>query len=147
MTSAQKTAVNIVLGAMTFGKAGAEQARVYTTEGCRDIVDIFQKHGHNEIDTSRYYTEGTSEQFLADLDWQGRGIVMDTKFYPTAGKGVPPAKGEPQNGWAHTPEHLRINLMKSLEALKTNKVDMWYLHGFVFSVLLHCVAVFLWPRK
>ena len=35
----------------------------------------------------------------------------------------------PQDGWHHTPEHLRINLQKSLKALRTDKVDMWYLHG------------------
>lgn len=35
----------------------------------------------------------------------------------------------PEGGWTHSPEHLRQNLTNSLKALKTNKVDMWYLHG------------------
>lgn len=42
--------------------------------------DVFQAHGHNEIDTARFYGEGSSEEFLGDLDWQSRGIVMDTKY-------------------------------------------------------------------
>ena len=79
MTSAQNTSVNIVFGAMTFGKEGQEQARVYTVDGCKEILDVFQKYGHNEIDTARVYGGGTSEQFLGDLDWQSRGIIMDTK--------------------------------------------------------------------
>ena len=48
---------------------------------------------------------------------------MDTKFYPTAGRNLP---GEQ---WSHKPEHLRENLMRSLKALKAEKIDMWYLHG------------------
>jgi aflatoxin B1 aldehyde reductase len=66
---------------------------------------------------------------LGDLDWQKRGIVMDTKFYPTRGKGMPPAPDAPEGGWSHEPEHLRKALMKSMKALKTDKLDMWYLHG------------------
>jgi len=30
----------------------------------------------------------------------------------------------PESGWRHTPEHLRINLMDSLKALKADKIDM-----------------------
>jgi aflatoxin B1 aldehyde reductase len=48
---------------------------------------------------------------------------MDTKFFPTKGKGMP---GEELS---HEPADLRKHLLKSLDALKTKKVDMWYLHG------------------
>lgn len=88
MTSQQKTAVNVVFGAMTFGVEGAEQARVHDLKAAGDILDAFQKHGHNEIDTARAYGNGTSETMLGDLEWQKRGIVMDTKYFPTAGKPV-----------------------------------------------------------
>ena len=126
MASEQKTAVNVVFGAMTFGEAGAEQARVHDLKTAGDILDVFQAHGHSEIDTARAYGNGTSETMLGDLEWQKRGIVMDTKYFPTAGKPVP-------EGWdntlRHTPEMLRENLMTSLKELKTDQVDMWYLHG------------------
>lgn len=46
---------------------------------------------------------------------------MDTKYYPTAGRSNPD-KWDSQ--LRHTPEGLRENLMKSLKALKTDKVDM-----------------------
>jgi len=126
MASAQKTAVNVVFGAMTIGKAGAEQARVHDLKTAGQILDVFQKHGHSEVDTARAYGNGTSETMLGELEWQKRGIVMDTKYFPTAGKPVPQ---DWDDTLRHTPEMLRENLMKSLEALNTDKIDMWYLHG------------------
>lgn len=82
MTSQQKSNVNVVFGAMTLGN-GAEQSRVSDLEDCKKILDIFQAHGHNEIDTARFYGGGTSEEYLGKLHWQDRGLVMDTKYYPT----------------------------------------------------------------
>lgn len=48
------------------------------------ILDVFQAHGHYELDTARTYAQGTSEQMLGELDWKKRGLVMDTKLYPMA---------------------------------------------------------------
>ncbi|KAI9686493.1 MAG: hypothetical protein M1822_003504 [Bathelium mastoideum] len=125
MTSAQKSAINVVFGAMTIGKKG-EQQLLITLEEASAILDIFQKHGHNEIDTARVYGEGSSETMLGELDLKKRGIVIDTKYFPTAGKSGP-------SGWDYTLKHdaegLRQNLMASLKALKVDKLDMWYLHG------------------
>ncbi|KAF8854382.1 Aldo/keto reductase [Acephala macrosclerotiorum] len=128
MTSSQKSAVNVIFGAMTFGREVTEQARVFTQKDCEAILDIFQAHEHNGVDTARFYGEGTSEEFLGDLDWKKRGLVMDTKYYPTAGRTMSKSNA-PSGGWTHSPEHLRQNLMDSLAALKTNKIDMWCLHG------------------
>ena len=117
-----KSAVNVVFGAMTIGN-GPEQSRVTDIKEAEKILDIFQSHGHNEIDTSRFYGSGTSEEYLGKMDWQKRGLVMDTKVYPTVGKGMP------GDQITHKPEDLRKYLQISLKALKTDKVDMWYLHG------------------
>ena len=50
---------------------------------------------------------------------------MATKYNPTAGRPVP-------EGWKnderHTPEEIRKNLNDSLARLKTDKVDLYYLH-------------------
>lgn len=105
---------------------GAEQSRVHDLKTASAILDVFQKHGHNEIDTARAYGEGSSETMLGDLEWQKRGIVMDTKYYPTVGKSNP---GSWSAELRHTPEGLRENLELSLKELKADKVDMWYLHG------------------
>jgi aflatoxin B1 aldehyde reductase len=62
---------------------------------------------------------------LGDLDWQSRGIIMETKFSPRAKNiGLPEGVAS-----THSPEHLRLALEASLKALKTDKVDMWYLHA------------------
>lgn len=37
----------------------------------------------DQLDTARVYCAGTSEEMLGDLDWKKRGLVMDTKLYPT----------------------------------------------------------------
>lgn len=84
----------------------------------KKILDIFQSHGHDEVDTSRFYGSGTSEEYLGRLKWQDRGIVMDTKFYPTVGRGMD------KDQWIHKPDHLRENLTRSLKALQADKVDM-----------------------
>lgn len=49
---------------------------------------------------------------------------MDTKLFPTAGN--PLEKGR---GYTHTPEDVRRGLLDSLKALKTDKIEMFYLHG------------------
>jgi aflatoxin B1 aldehyde reductase len=146
MAQASKTSVDIVFGAMTLGKQGtvfqflsslysppllmtdskpgAEQARVHSLEECASILDVFQKYGHSEIDTAIVYGGGSSEQYLGQLHWQDRGIVMDTKFSPRANLGLGPGVKT-----THSPEHLRLALMKSLESLRAEKIDMWYLHA------------------
>lgn len=66
---------------------------------------------------------------LGELDYQKRKIVLDTKYYPTANFAGPNAVP----GWStdgHLDEKgLRENLEKSLKALRTEQVDLWYLHG------------------
>jgi aflatoxin B1 aldehyde reductase len=79
---------------------------------------VFQNYGHNQIDTARYYGNGSSEEYLGDANWQGRKLVMATNAYPF---GTP--------GLTHQPDDLRANLLKSLKALKANKVHLYYLHG------------------
>lgn len=118
-----KTTVKVVLGAMTFGKPGIEQTRVHKLDEIAALLDTFQTHGHNEIDTARVYGEGSSEEYLGKLDWQKRGMVMDTKLYPTS---VRPYNKEI---YSHSPKDLRAGLLASLKALNTDKLDAWYLHG------------------
>jgi aflatoxin B1 aldehyde reductase len=103
---------------------GAEQARVHSLEECASILDVFQKYGHSEIDTAIVYGGGSSEQYLGQLHWQDRGLIMDTKFSPRTDLGL-----GPNVKTTHSPAHLRLALQKSLESLKVDKIDMWYLHA------------------
>ncbi|KAJ7208769.1 Aldo/keto reductase [Mycena haematopus] len=116
----QKSALNIVMGAMTFGAPGTDGARVHETKDIEAILDVFLKHGHRELDTARVYAGGTSEAYLAKAKWEEKGILMETKLYP--------AKGQTITG-THSPEDLRKFLMVSLKELNTDKLEMWYLHG------------------
>lgn len=124
MATNSKTAVKVVFGAMTIGKPGIEMTRVHTLDETAALLDTFQAHGHNEIDTSRVYGEGSSEEYLGKTDWQKRGIIMDTKLYPTS---VRPALAK--DVYSHNAKDLRAGLMASLKALNTDKLDLWYLHG------------------
>ncbi|KAL5530733.1 hypothetical protein ACEPAF_6991 [Sanghuangporus sanghuang] len=125
MTTVQKSALNVVLGAMTFGAPGTAGARVTDLKDVEAILDVFQKHGHDEIDTALAYCGGTSEEYLGKLGWQKRGLKMDTKLYPTIM--IPMMQGK--FIVSHKPEDLRKFLKVQLKALNTDKLDMWYLHG------------------
>ncbi|KAI1377273.1 Aldo/keto reductase [Hypoxylon crocopeplum] len=121
-----KCAIPVVFGAMTIGKAGIEGIRVTALSDANAMLDVFQKHGHNEVDTARLYGAGSSEEYLGKTNWQARGLVMDTKLYPNEGKAM---GNMSQSIYSHRPEDLRRGLMESLKALNTDKIDMWYLHG------------------
>ncbi|KAF2138398.1 uncharacterized protein K452DRAFT_353222 [Aplosporella prunicola CBS 121167] len=127
MATKQPTSnIGVVLGAMTIGEAGREGMRVTTHEDAAALIDVFQAHGHDEIDTARVYGGGTTEEYLGAAQWQERGIRMETKLYPTKGKGM---------GWlfaedfTHSPADVRRGLQDSLKALRADKVHMFYLHG------------------
>ncbi|GJE95535.1 aldo/keto reductase [Phanerochaete sordida] len=120
----RKLSFNIVMGCMPFGAAGTEACRVHDPKEVGAILDVFQAHGHNEVDTARVYCNGTSEEMLATAEWKRRGLVMGTKLYPTV---VFKTQGIPQV--THSPEDLRKHLDESLKALKTDCIDLWYLHG------------------
>ncbi|KAK9327668.1 NADP-dependent oxidoreductase domain-containing protein [Lipomyces starkeyi] len=123
MSSATKTKLNIVFGAMTIGKPGVEQTRVHDLRDAAALLDTFQKYGHSEVDTARVYGQGSSEEYLGELKWQDRKLVMDTKYFATVGRGRP---GLPTS---HSAADLRKYLLVSLNALQTDKIDMWYLHA------------------
>ncbi|KAF8061521.1 Aldo/keto reductase [Lyophyllum atratum] len=122
----QKSALNIVMGAMTFGAPGTSGARVHDLKDVEAILDVFRAHGHTEIDTARIYAGGTSEEYLGKINWKEKGFKMQTKLYPTIVR-LPP--GSDMDAVTHTPEGLREHLLLSLKALNTESLDMWYLHG------------------
>jgi len=141
-----KTNLKVVFGAMTLGKEGisfphlsyitnqhtnptpgAEGARIHTVSDVAAVINVLQQHGHNEIDTARVY--GTSEALLGQLKWQERGLVMDTKLNPRR-------MGPYQ--YSHKKEDLKRGLLDSLQALNTEKVDLFYLHAPDVSDIVTC---------
>ncbi|KAG0270873.1 hypothetical protein BGZ95_001404, partial [Linnemannia exigua] len=98
---------------MTFGPTGAG-ARVKTNEGATEIINEFRKYGHTALDTARIYTDGNTEKMMGDLDLQG--LTVDTKCFPLQLGGLEPSK-------------VKHSLQLSLDALKTDKVLVFYLHA------------------
>lgn len=121
--SSSKTALPIIFGAMTFGREGEEMVRTSSLSDCAAILDTFQSYGHGEIDTSRFYGDGSSEEYLGALKWKERGLIMDTKFFPN----VPRFFGRPETHL--TAKDMRKAIGESLSALGTAAVDLWYLHA------------------
>ncbi|KAF8964665.1 Aldo/keto reductase [Flammula alnicola] len=116
----QKSTLNIVMGAMTFGAPGTDGARVHDIKDVEAILDVFRSHGHTEIDTARVYCAGTSEEYLGKIDLASKGLKLETKLYPWRNSPDP---------IIHDAEGLRKHLLRSLEALNVRSLEMWYLHG------------------
>jgi aryl-alcohol dehydrogenase-like predicted oxidoreductase len=109
----------ICLGTMTFGerwKIGASMGE------CRRILDAFADRGGNFVDTADVYGEGESEEILGELlaghrhDW-----VIASKYSFTTAYGKP-------NGAGNQRKHLVEALEASLRRLKTDYVDLYYVH-------------------
>ncbi|CAK5268091.1 unnamed protein product [Mycena citricolor] len=117
----QKTAVNVVLGTMSFAAPGTPMARVSDPKDIEAIVDVFLSHGHRELDAARGYGSGTNEECLGQIDWKSKGVLMETKLYPVS----------PEQSFIgdHSPASIRKFCQMSLDALKTDTLEMWYLHG------------------
>ncbi|CAO1633929.1 unnamed protein product [Sympodiomycopsis kandeliae] len=126
MTSAlsEKTNIKVVFGTMTFGKEGTEQSRVFDLKDCQAILDAFKSHGHTELDSARAYCQGTTEEYLASLKVQDQGFVVATKNFPSARN--PNFPGEKHD---HTKAGVEKAINKSLQALNTSCIDLYYLHA------------------
>ncbi|OOF98235.1 hypothetical protein ASPCADRAFT_142289 [Aspergillus carbonarius ITEM 5010] len=113
---------------MTIGKPGTAHVRISTPAEANAMLDVFQRHGHNEIDTARVYGAGSTEQYLADAHWHERGLVMATKLYPTQRRDM---KWLTPETWTHSASDIRAGLLTSLDALNAQEtgIDMFYLHG------------------
>ncbi|KAJ3895481.1 Aldo/keto reductase [Lentinula edodes] len=103
-----KTKLNIVMGAATFGKEGRPAVRIHDLDEIEALLDIFRLHGHTDVDTAYFYTGGTSEVVLGKIDWKSKGLRLETKL---------PAIFD-----------IKSHLLKSLKALGTEQLEIFYLH-------------------
>ena len=84
------------------------------------MLDVFQKHGHDEIDTARIYGGGSSEEYLGQLKWQERGLIIGTKLNPR--------RFGPKS-YSHKKDDLKPGLEESMQALQSDKIELFYLHA------------------
>jgi aryl-alcohol dehydrogenase-like predicted oxidoreductase len=109
---------------MTFGENWGWGA---PREESEKIFRTFVDQGGNFIDTSVNYTDGTSEKLLGDFTQGDRDrLVIATKYSLTTRKTDPNAGG-----------NNRKNMMRSLETslkrLKTDYIDLYYLHMWDYT--------------
>lgn len=116
----------ICLGTMTFGNEwgyGADKAE------SQKMFDTFLEAGGNFMDTANRYTEGTSEEWLGDfMKTSGRRdeIVMASKYslHTKAGR---------INDSGNHRKNLVQSLEGSLKRLKTDYLDLLYIHAWDFT--------------
>ena len=111
----------VILGLMTFGPDESAGARITSMDDYNKCLDYFQSQGYNEVDTARTYIGGKQEAFTAEAKWKERGLTLATKCYPR----------EPG---MHSAEKITESVHKSLAELKTDCVDIFYLHAADRSV-------------
>lgn len=109
----------LFLGAMTFGDDfswGADRS----TSG--QIIDQYLDAGGNVIDTAVNYRGGDSERILGDLLGNRRDrLVLATKYTLSRDGADPNASGNSR-------KNLRLSLETSLRRLKTDHIDLYYVH-------------------
>ncbi|KAG7478414.1 hypothetical protein MATL_G00080620 [Megalops atlanticus] len=97
-----------LLGTMAFGgRANAETSAT--------MVRAYLERGHNELDTAFMYTDGQSETIIG-----GMGLPKSVRIA---------TKANPWDGKTLQPESVRSQLDTSLQRLRTQCVDIFYLHA------------------
>jgi len=121
----------ISLGTWSYGGAnmvGKNQPIGWAGQADEDSRRALQKaydSGINHWDTADVYGNGRSEEIIGSM-WDKiprNNIFIATKFGWDMG---------PHNYWYH-PAHMRTNMEKSLKNLKTDCVDLMYLHHCNFG--------------
>lgn len=109
----------LVLGAMTFGDDvswGADRAT------SARLVEEYLDAGGNTIDTAVNYRDGDSERAVGEILGDRRDrLVLCTKYTVTRDGSDPNASGNSR-------KNLRLSLDTSLRRLKTDHIDVYYVH-------------------
>jgi aryl-alcohol dehydrogenase-like predicted oxidoreductase len=109
----------VALGTMTFGEAWGWGA---SREESRRIFDVYVEAGGNFVDTACNYTDGQSEELVGELVEPDRErFVVATKYTLTSRKDDPNAGGNHRKNLVQT-------LERSLRRLRTEYVDLLWLH-------------------
>jgi aryl-alcohol dehydrogenase-like predicted oxidoreductase len=112
-------------GAATFGGSGeffGAWAETGLTEA-RAMVDVCLEAGVTLFDTADVYSEGASEEVLgAALEGRRDDVLISTKA-------ALPLGGGPTD-WGTSRSRLIAAVEKSLRRLRTDRIDLFQLHGF-----------------
>lgn len=93
------------------------------TSGARRLIDVCLDAGLNFFDTADGYSEGMSEEILGKaLEGKRNQVLLATK-------GTFPV-GEGPNDFGSSRFHIIETCEASLKRLKTDHIDLYYMHGF-----------------
>lgn len=106
--------MKVIVGMMGSSAASGSQS-LSTPSQVSDFLSVVKSHGISEIDTARGYNSGRSEELL------GQVSAFETFAIATKAPAFSPG--------SLTREKIIENCNKSLEALKQEKIDLYYLHG------------------
>ena len=103
--------MNIILGTMTFGDQ-------VDAGGVRAMIEEFQSNGFSELDTAHKYCEGKTEELLGEVlaPTLRKEVYLATKVNPWTDQGL-------------EPEEIYKQFKESLVRLRTDYVDLLYLHA------------------
>ena len=111
------------LGTMTFGGVG-KFSNVGATDvtGARRQIDMCLDAGVNLIDTANVYSAGASEEIIGEALSDGRRdrMVVATKCRMRIGDGP--------NDAGASRDHIIRECEKSLKRLRTDRIDLYFLH-------------------
>jgi aryl-alcohol dehydrogenase-like predicted oxidoreductase len=114
----------LALGTMTFGEDWGWGASPETSEA---ILAEYLDRGGNVVDTANAYTNGHSEKIVGDFFAARPGlrdrVVLSTKFFVNLYPGDP-------NGGGGGRKALIAQLDQSLRRLRTDYVDLYWLHNW-----------------
>lgn len=109
------------IGAMSF--AGAYGAA--TAEDCHTVLDLCRTEGVTHIDTANLYGKGLSEKIIGDWFAANPGSRAEMTLATKAGN-----TGDPERRFNNDPDYLVNCLEESLTRLKTDYVDLFYIHRY-----------------
>ncbi|KAL2415636.1 putative aryl-alcohol dehydrogenase AAD4 [Exophiala dermatitidis] len=129
------------LGAMSIGEAWKGFMGTMDKEQSFKLLDAYFEAGGNFIDTANNYQDEDSEKWIGE--WmEARGnrdqIVLATKYTtPYRNYDIGPAKpnGKPQtvNYSGNSRKSLHLSLRDSLKKLRTDYIDLLYLHWWDYT--------------
>ena len=114
----------LCLGTMTFGE---EWGWGTNKEESKKMFDAYTNAGGNFIDTANRYTEGTSEEWVGDFITSDRDhFVVATKYTLFTRHGDPNFSGNHRKNMVQA-------LDASLKRLKTDYIDLYWLHAWDYT--------------
>ncbi|MFT4081540.1 MAG: aldo/keto reductase [Nocardioides sp.] len=122
----------VALGGMTFGLAWGNQG-VDAAEAT-EVIRAFAEAGGNFLDTANTYTEGESEEIIGDAIAHERDRwVVASKF--SGSRGVLADRGfrAHVNSGGNSRKAMLTEVESSLRRLKTDRIDVFYVHFWDFT--------------